>query len=83
MADKPTIIDPPASQPSAPRIPTMILRLPVVAARTGLSRTTIYRKVRLGQFPRPRQLSIQCVGWIEADIEAWIRARLETAANDR
>ncbi|MYC89166.1 MAG: AlpA family transcriptional regulator [Gemmatimonadales bacterium] len=55
--------------------PTRMLRLPEVVARTGLSRSTIYMRVELGRFPRPVSLGERAVGWIEAEIEAWIRAR--------
>ncbi len=56
--------------------PTRVLRLPEVLARTGLSRATIY--VRMGQdrFPRPVSLGARAVGWIEAEVEGWIRDRI-------
>ena len=41
-----------------------ILRLPVVRARTGLSRSTIYLKVSEGSFPRPISLGARSVGWV-------------------
>jgi predicted DNA-binding transcriptional regulator AlpA len=43
--------------------------------RTGLSRTTIWRIERHGAFPDRRQLSPGAVGWIEAEVEAWIANR--------
>jgi len=47
-----------------------ILRLPVVRARTGLSRSTIYLKVSEGSFPRPISLGARSVGWVESEIDA-------------
>lgn len=55
-----------------------ILRIREVVDRTGLSRPTVYRLVHSGSFPRQVQLSTQCVGWKESEIDAWIEARLPT-----
>ena len=56
--------------------PTRILRLSEVQARTGLSRTTIYEWMAAGRFPRAIPLGTRCVGWIESEIEEWIRERI-------
>ena len=58
------------------RAPTRILRLPEVMARTGLSRTTIYRWRRAGRFPQAVPLGTRNVGWIETELEAWFRERI-------
>lgn len=55
-------------------------RLPSVLARTGLSRSTIYKKVADGQFPRPVKLGERAVAWDAAAVTAWISERV--AAND-
>jgi len=60
--------------------PTRILRLPEVTARTGLSRATIYALMRQGRFPRQVRIGARAVGWIEAEVEAWIQERI---ANSR
>lgn len=49
-----------------------IVRLPEVTRRTGLHRATIYRKIADGTFPRQIKLSINCSGWYESDINAWV-----------
>jgi prophage regulatory protein len=54
-----------------------ILRLPAVKARTGLSRSTIYQRVREGTFPRPVNLGKRAVGWIEAEISAHMAELVE------
>ena len=56
-----------------------LLRLPMVAARVGLSATTIWRQRRRGQFPDPVRISPGCVAWREADVESWIASRLEAS----
>ena len=57
-------------------MPHTILRLPTVKARTGLSRSTIYLRVSCGTFPAPVPLGGRAVGWIEAEVHAWLTARI-------
>lgn len=52
--------------------PERILRLRSVLERTGLSRSTLYRKVSDGAFPKPVQISARCVGWRESAVIAWL-----------
>ena len=52
------------------------LRLPEVLARTGLSRSTIYVRLEQGRFPRPVSLGARAVGWIEAEVDEWMRDRI-------
>ena len=63
-----------------------ILRRRQVEARTGLSRSSIYAKIspnpnRPGDydptFPKPVSLGAKAVGWVEAEIDAWLSARVE------
>jgi prophage regulatory protein len=57
----------------------IILRLPTVKARTGLSRSTIYLRVSQGRFPTPVQLGGRAVGWLEEEIDAWIDQQVAAA----
>ena len=50
-----------------------IIRIKAVLAQTGLSRTSLYRKIQLGTFPRQVALSQRCVGWHQSAISEWIR----------
>jgi prophage regulatory protein len=54
-----------------------ILRLPAVQAVIGLSRSTIYLRITEGTFPRPVSLGARAVGWLQSDIEEWLRQRIE------
>jgi len=54
-----------------------VLRLPIVMARTGLSRSTIYAKVAAGEFPEPINLGGRAVGWLSDEIEGWLIGRVE------
>ncbi len=51
-----------------------ILRFKSVMEKTGLSRNTIYIKLREGTFPKPFSLGANSIGWLEADINEWISA---------
>ena len=43
-----------------------------VLARTGLSRSTIYRKIAEGTFPVQLKINTNGTGWHESDINRWI-----------
>lgn len=49
-----------------------IVRLKTVLARTGLSRSTLYRKIREGTFPQQVRISIHGAGWRESAVNRWI-----------
>lgn len=53
--------------------PDRILRIKTVLERTGLSRSTMYRKMQNGTFPKNIQISTRCAGWRESAISAWLR----------
>ena len=52
--------------------PDRIIRLRTVLARTGLSRSTIYRKIAEGTFPAQLRISVNGAGWHESDINRWV-----------
>jgi prophage regulatory protein len=53
--------------------PDRILRLNAVLNRTGLSRSTLYRKMQAGTFPRNIRIAARCAGWRESAINDWLR----------
>lgn len=55
--------------------PERILRLGTVLERTGLSRSTLYRKIDSGEFPRQVKLSERCVGWYQSTVDNWLDQR--------
>ena len=46
-----------------------------VERRTGLSRSTIYRYMRLGRFPEPVRVGPAAVRWPLDEIQEWIASR--------
>lgn len=49
-----------------------LLRMPEVRKRTGLSRTTVYRRETDKTFPPKVVLGPKMVAWYESDIERFI-----------
>ncbi len=61
--------------PQAYSTPLIVLRRRQVEERTGLSRSTLYHYIKLGNFPKPMALGPRVVGWLESDVQAWIANR--------
>ena len=61
--------------------PRRILRLPEVMQRVGLKHASIYERISKGLFPAPIPLGPKAVGWIEAEVTAWIKARVAERDN--
>jgi prophage regulatory protein len=51
--------------------PTEVLRM------IGVSRTTLWRMVQAGAFPRPVRITDRSRGYVLEDVEAWMKARAE------
>ena len=64
-----------------------LIRLSEVLSRTGFGRTSIYRKMEDGSFPRSVKLDgppkdteafdSRAEAWIEDEVEQWIESRIE------
>ena len=53
--------------------PDRILRLGAVLNRTGLTRSTLYRKIHTGTFPKQVRIATRCTGWRESAVNDWMR----------
>ena len=63
------------------------IRLPEVMSRTGYGRTSIYRKMEDGSFPKsvklggppldPSVFDSRAIAWIEEEVDQWIESRIE------
>ncbi|WP_417539072.1 helix-turn-helix transcriptional regulator [Marinobacter sp.] len=49
-----------------------ILRLKDVISQTGLARSTIYKYIDAGSFPKPVPLGGRSVGWVQSEVQDWI-----------
>lgn len=56
---------------------TVLLRRKQVEARTGLSRSSIYNRMKTGDFPTPISLGGKAVGWLSNEIDSWIADRIK------
>ena len=62
---------------SVDRVLTLkLLRFPTVRERTGLSRSTIWRLERQGDFPKHRRITANVVAWVEEEVMSWIHAKV-------
>lgn len=55
-----------------------IIRMPDVMAKVGLRKSAVYNMIKRGEFPAQIRLGENSVGWLEADIDEWVRVRGET-----
>jgi len=54
-----------------------IIRLKQVMETTGLARSTIYKYIAAGAFPKPVPLGGKSVGWVDEEVKEWVLARIE------
>ena len=67
------------------------IRMNEVLSRTGYGRTSIYRKMEEGTFPKslklggpPKDASIfdsRAIAWIEDEVDQWVEDRIEERQN--
>jgi prophage regulatory protein len=82
--DTRTISTPVVSGPNADAVRGAIpklLRFPAVRERTGLSRSTIWRLERRGEFPKHHRISPNIVAWVEEDVTNWIELKRGSVAS--
>ena len=49
-----------------------VIRRPEVETLTGIPRSTLYAKIAMGDFPAPIKIGERAVGWLEAEVHAWL-----------
>lgn len=52
--------------------PEKLLKLPEVIRRTSKSRTSVYRDIAAGKFPRPVLVGARGVAWLESEVMSWV-----------
>jgi prophage regulatory protein len=57
-----------------------IQRLPEIINTVGLSRSSIYLKVKNGTFPAPIKISERAIGWRSDVVEDWLETQTKLAA---
>ena len=56
-------------------MPQKMFRRRKVQARICLSKTSLYRLIAAGRFPRPVALGRRARGWPEDEVDDWLEAR--------
>lgn len=54
-------------------------RLPTVETQTGLSKSEIYRRIKIGTFPKPLKLGARAVAWPATEIQSWVKSLIQGA----
>lgn len=52
-----------------------IIRIEELEKRIGVRKSSIYALIRRGEFPAPVQLLDRASGWLDSDIDAWLKSR--------
>jgi prophage regulatory protein len=73
--------------PSSNKPKPRLIRLPEVLSRTGYGRTSIYRKMEEGTFPKCLKLGgpikdstkfdSRAIAWIEDEVDQWVESIIE------
>jgi prophage regulatory protein len=59
-----------------------MLRLPSTIGRMGRSRSSIYKDIARGVFPKPIKLGPRSIGWPEIEVDAIVNARIAGLEED-
>ena len=75
------------STQTTPKQKHRFIRLSEVMSRTGYGRTSIYRKMEDGSFPKslklggppkdPNEFDSRAIAWIEDEVDQWIESRIQ------
>ncbi|EFJ93866.1 transcriptional regulator, AlpA family [Escherichia coli MS 153-1] len=52
------------------------IRVPDVLNRVGFSRTTLYERIKEGNFPDRVKIGPRCVAFVESEIDEWIEVTI-------
>ncbi len=69
-------IRPVAQSIHALQIADALLKIQTVITVTGLSESTIRRRVAEGKFPAPIKDGTRCTRWVAGDVTNWLRAKV-------
>ncbi|NOJ11286.1 helix-turn-helix transcriptional regulator [Vibrio splendidus] len=64
-----------------PPTTSRLMRLKEVTQITGISRSSLYKYLNEGKFPRPVSLGARSVAWVDHEIQAWITTKMKQRNN--
>jgi len=56
-----------------------LLRMPDLTKQLGIARSTIYKLMSQGDFPKPIKLTRRAVAWRESDVAAYLVKRSQNS----
>lgn len=59
-----------------------LIRLPQVKAMVGLGRSSIYDRIKRGDFPQQIKLG-RSSGWVEAEVQVWISEQIQASRREQ
>ena len=60
-----------------------LMRLSEVLDLYPVSRSTLYKQINLGLFPKPIHVSDRSVAWVESELEAILLAKIQSYETDK
>lgn len=58
---------------------TRVISLREVLSRTSMSRSAVYALQKQGEFPKSVSITERRVGFVESEIEDWLKAKIESS----
>ena len=59
-----------------------LLRLAAVRERVPFSRSSLYKLIGEGRFPRPISVGGRARFWVESEVDGWVEARIASAREE-
>ena len=60
-----------------------LIKLPQVEHLTGLKKSEIYRRIQIGQFPKPVKLGERASAWVLSEVSSWVGERIASRDEGR
>jgi prophage regulatory protein len=54
-----------------------ILRKPELLAKLGLSDASVWRREKMGDFPKRISLGGSSIGWLESEVDGWLQKKAD------
>lgn len=54
-----------------------LIGLQDIKRKTTLGKTTVYQQIKERNFPAPVHIGRRRVAWVEAEVDTWVRSRIE------
>lgn len=58
--------------------PLRLIRLPEVIHKCGFGKSTLWKIVKEGNFPKPVYSVRRLTSWVESEVDAWIEEKMRT-----